>query len=249
MGEAKRRRNAPATGLMLNQMTGEMVTARLAGDPEAFVASCSAGTNASRVPCGGCTECCYHKHVEVYPNQERPEDLPHLSYEADSESASGWRLRTRADGACIHLGEHGCTVYEHRPRACRRYDCRVWSWLGASDTFDGGHSSPAWVFEPRTRHGLALLTAYQFAGMMAMAKFKKDGESWTVHSLIERALPLFHQLHGLMNDTSRLSPEEQAKALGFDPRAMTQEDLMKAQDAMITALGLKETPPSQQTGA
>lgn len=35
-------------------------------------------------------------------------------------------VRKRADGSCVHQHpEHGgCTVYEHRPAACRVYDCR-----------------------------------------------------------------------------------------------------------------------------
>jgi len=28
-------------------------------------------------------------------------------------------------GHCPMLGEHGCTIYAHRPRTCRTYDCRV----------------------------------------------------------------------------------------------------------------------------
>ena len=29
------------------------------------------------------------------------------------------------DGArCVHLGESGCAVYEHRPAPCRSFDCR-----------------------------------------------------------------------------------------------------------------------------
>lgn len=36
-----------------------------------------------------------------------------------------WNLR-RADGYCVHNqpGTLGCTVYQHRPAPCRRFDCR-----------------------------------------------------------------------------------------------------------------------------
>ena len=30
-------------------------------------------------------------------------------------------------GCCPMLGEHGCTIYEHRPRTCRTFDCRVFA--------------------------------------------------------------------------------------------------------------------------
>jgi Fe-S-cluster containining protein len=37
-----------------------------------------------------------------------------------------YRIRQRDDGYCVHSDpvSHGCTVYEHRPVTCRRYDCR-----------------------------------------------------------------------------------------------------------------------------
>jgi len=34
-------------------------------------------------------------------------------------------LPKRPDGACIYLGDTGCTIYEKRPQACRAFDCRV----------------------------------------------------------------------------------------------------------------------------
>jgi Fe-S-cluster containining protein len=31
----------------------------------------------------------------------------------------------QSDGACVHLDdERGCTIYPHRPRPCRVFDCR-----------------------------------------------------------------------------------------------------------------------------
>jgi hypothetical protein len=44
MGEAKRRRSAPATRLALNPANGEMVSRRRAGDPETFVAKMESET-------------------------------------------------------------------------------------------------------------------------------------------------------------------------------------------------------------
>jgi Fe-S-cluster containining protein len=43
----------------------------------------------------------------------------------DAESRDGRRfLRKKANGECIHLQDGGCSVYEHRPSACRVFDCR-----------------------------------------------------------------------------------------------------------------------------
>jgi hypothetical protein len=33
-------------------------------------------------------------------------------------------LETTAAGACVYLGEGGCTIYERRPLICRSFDCR-----------------------------------------------------------------------------------------------------------------------------
>jgi Fe-S-cluster containining protein len=33
-------------------------------------------------------------------------------------------LETTSGGACVYLGERGCTIYERRPLICRSFDCR-----------------------------------------------------------------------------------------------------------------------------
>ena len=57
-----------------------------------------------------------------------------LSFQDLDEGVVQWnyerpyRIRQRAsDGYCVHsaVESHGCTVYEHRPLTCRRYDCRT----------------------------------------------------------------------------------------------------------------------------
>jgi Fe-S-cluster containining protein len=55
-------------------------------------------------------------------------------------------LQRRADGACAHLGEQGCTVYEHRPSACRSFDCRAFSAMGLVEHSDTNHRTPHWEF-------------------------------------------------------------------------------------------------------
>ena len=93
------------------------------------------------VPCGSCTVCCHHTRTEVMPWEL--ERLAHLSTEPDPEGChpQSRKLKTRPDGSCVHLSEHGhgCTVYEHRPMACRVYDCRYTDFLGVIMSY-GGHS-------------------------------------------------------------------------------------------------------------
>lgn len=72
----------------------------------------------AHVPCGGCTACC-HLPVDLMPR----ETGKGLDYELIN-SGGGRRLRQNPDGSCIHLIDGRCSVYEHRPIMCRRYDCR-----------------------------------------------------------------------------------------------------------------------------
>lgn len=63
----------------------------------------------------------------VYVLPERGDILQGLSTEPCRNPITGkegLRLRQTPDGACVHLGEAGCTVYEKRPAMCRVFDCR-----------------------------------------------------------------------------------------------------------------------------
>jgi hypothetical protein len=96
------------------------------------------------VSCAGCTACCFFHRVLVYPANEAPEDLAHLELEEDE---IGWKLKQREDGGCVHLGPEGCTVWEHRPSACRTFDCRVTAIAGAPLVVAAGHTAPLWSFD------------------------------------------------------------------------------------------------------
>lgn len=46
------------------------------------------------------------------------------------------------------LGQAGCTIYEHRPRTCRTYDCRVFTATGITpDEPLVADRAAGWVFE------------------------------------------------------------------------------------------------------
>ena len=40
----------------------------------------------------------------------------------------------------------GCTVYEHRPSACRSFDCRAFAAIGLVEYCDPNHRIPDWEF-------------------------------------------------------------------------------------------------------
>ena len=81
--------------------------------------------DAGPVPCGACSAFCYYDGIPV----DKKRDRRHLSYLLTERDADGGLvLQRRADGACAHLGARGgCTVYDHRPSACRSFDCRAFA--------------------------------------------------------------------------------------------------------------------------
>jgi Fe-S-cluster containining protein len=100
--------------------------------------------DADPVPCGNCWACCYYAGIPVDKKRDRKR-LPHLLTGRDAEAESV--LQRRADGAWVHLGEQGCTVYEHRPSACRSFDRRAFSAMGLVEHCDPNHHTPGWEFD------------------------------------------------------------------------------------------------------
>jgi Fe-S-cluster containining protein len=84
------------------------------------------------VPCDGCTACCTSGQlIPVEPDDA--DALAHLPADAlePMPGQPGLRvLRHDAEGRCSQLTDAGCSVYAHRPRACRTYDCRIFAAAG-----------------------------------------------------------------------------------------------------------------------
>jgi Fe-S-cluster containining protein len=77
------------------------------------------------VPCGGCTECCKSSQG-LFLHPEHGDDVAsyqHISA-LDAEGNAVHLLATTSAGACVYLGDSGCTIYERRPLLCRSFDCR-----------------------------------------------------------------------------------------------------------------------------
>jgi uncharacterized protein len=91
------------------------------------------GEGESDVPCGRCTGCCRSaQFVHIEPDET--DTLAHvpaaLRVRAPGRPRGHVVLGYDERGRCPMLGEHGCTIYEHRPRTCRTYDCRVFAATG-----------------------------------------------------------------------------------------------------------------------
>jgi hypothetical protein len=70
-------------------------------------------------------------------------------------------------GHCAMLVDGKCSIYEHRPRACRTYDCRIFAATGVevdSDQPDIGRRVKRWRFDYPTDGGDAEHEAARAAG-------------------------------------------------------------------------------------
>jgi Fe-S-cluster containining protein len=82
----------------------------------------------SDVPCDGCTACCRSSQF-VHIEPDETDALAHIPSELLFPAPRlplGHVVMGYDDaGCCPMLIDDRCSIYEHRPRTCRTYDCRV----------------------------------------------------------------------------------------------------------------------------
>lgn len=87
----------------------------------------------SVVPCDGCTACCTSSQF-IHIGPDEVETLAHIPAEllfpAPRLPTGNVLLGYDANGHCPMLIDGECSIYEHRPRTCRTYDCRVFPAAG-----------------------------------------------------------------------------------------------------------------------
>ena len=95
------------------------------------------GEGTSDVPCGACTACCTASQF-IHLGPDETEALAHipvaLLFPAPGLPRGHTLLGYDERGNCPMLVEGRCTIYAHRPRTCRTYDCRVFPAAGVEDT-------------------------------------------------------------------------------------------------------------------
>lgn len=91
------------------------------------------GERATDVPCDGCTACCTSSQF-VHVEPDETEALAHipsaLLFPAPGLPRGHVLMGYDERGHCPMLVDGRCTIYAHRPRACRTYDCRVFAATG-----------------------------------------------------------------------------------------------------------------------
>ncbi|MEY2424231.1 MAG: uncharacterized protein QOI95_4298 [Acidimicrobiaceae bacterium] len=91
------------------------------------------GEGESQVPCDGCTACCKSSqfvHVEPDETEALARIPTELLFPAPRMPRGHVVLGYDEHGHCPMLVDGMCSIYEHRPRTCRTYDCRVFPAAG-----------------------------------------------------------------------------------------------------------------------
>jgi hypothetical protein len=91
------------------------------------------GERSSDVACDGCTACCTASQF-IHIGPDETDTLAHippdLVFPAPRRPRGHVLLGYDERGHCPMLVDNRCSIYEHRPRTCRTYDCRVFPAAG-----------------------------------------------------------------------------------------------------------------------
>jgi uncharacterized protein len=91
------------------------------------------GERGSDVPCGGCTACCMSSQfIHIGPDEiDTLARIPaELLFRAPRLPRGHLLLGYDERGHCPMLVDNQCSIYDHRPRTCRTYDCRIFPAAG-----------------------------------------------------------------------------------------------------------------------
>ena len=134
------------------------------------------GEHGAEVPCGGCTACCTSSQfIHIGPDEaETLARIPAaLLFPAPRLPAGNVVLGYDERGHCPMLIEGECSIYEHRPRTCRTYDCRVFPATGVEidddDQLPIARRARRWRFEYPTE-----ADRIEHDAVRAAARFVRD---------------------------------------------------------------------------
>jgi uncharacterized protein len=129
----------------------------------------------SDVPCGDCTACCRSSQF-IHIGPEESDTLaripPALLFAAPGLPPGHVLLGYDERGHCPMLVDGRCSIYDHRPRTCQTYDCRIFSATGLADDHDEiliARQGRRWRFSFSSERGRT-----QQAALGAAARFIRD---------------------------------------------------------------------------
>ncbi len=163
-----------------------------------------AGQADAEVPCGTCTACCTSSQF-VHIGPDETETLAHipkaLLFPAPLLPRGHLLLGYDERGHCPMLVEGLCSIYEHRPRTCRTYDCRVFPAAGLALEGDPAKAAIAdrarqWDFDHLTDRDQVEHQAVQAAARFLDARRNELPES-AVPANTTQLAALAIEIHGL----------------------------------------------------
>lgn len=85
----------------------------------------------SNVPCGACTKCCEMLSPFLTPEEIESGLYPLSLIQPSAEQLAAnpsigpiVTLYRKKEGGCGMFVNGTCSIYDHRPKACRQFDCR-----------------------------------------------------------------------------------------------------------------------------
>jgi Fe-S-cluster containining protein len=116
------------------------------------------GDGDASVPCAGCTACCrssFFVHIGPDETEALRRIPPALLVRAPGLPPGYKVLGYDERGHCPMLVDDRCSIYEHRPMTCRKFDCRVLSAAGLDPDGPGQEALTervlAWRFDVRAQ--------------------------------------------------------------------------------------------------
>lgn len=200
------------------------------------------GDGGTDVPCGGCTACCTSSqfvHIGADESATLAHIPPGLLFPAPRMPRGHVLLGYDENGHCPMLVDGGCSIYAHRPRTCRVYDCRVFPAAGVDVDDDDQAAIGRRVRRWRFDHP-ADADRVEHDAVRAAARFVRERKG----SLPEGIAPATATQHAVL--AVRLHPAflHQDEATGG--RVVDDPDL----DAIRATLGLGSVEsPKNLTGA
>lgn len=134
------------------------------------------GDAAAAVPCGECTGCCTSSQfVHVGPDEVATiRRIPRaLLFPAPGMPRGNVLMGYDENGHCPMFVDGRCSIYEHRPRTCRTYDCRVFPAAGVeladSDKAQITERTRRWEFDFPSERDRSLHAAVRSAASFLRA--------------------------------------------------------------------------------
>jgi Fe-S-cluster containining protein len=189
------------------------------------------GEHASDVPCDGCTACCTARQfIHISPDEsETLARIPKaLLFPAPRAPRGHVLMGYDENGHCPMLVDDRCSIYEHRPRTCRTYDCRIFPATGlAPEDADIAARARRWEFTfstdvGRAEHGSVLAAS---AYLVGHAEVFPDGTAPATSTALAvaalEAHPAFVQRDAATGSTSvTADPQPAAVRVALTSRAI-----------------------------